>query len=422
MRIVIVTTYLSGGGAAIAAVRHAEALHEQGYGEVSLLYLYDPEKVASRLPFHTVCYADGVVRRWKTLFFFYAERIQIFLANGGSSKRLFHISTGLWGIDLSTHPLVQSADIVHLHWVCQGFVSLPALQNLHPKVVVWTLHDMWPITAVSPHLKVPDRYESPWQGKERPLVERVWKTKQEVYTKLRPTFVGCSRWISLQAACSPLTRSCRIFTVPNPIDLTLYHPKGEWKPRSIRRLLFAAITPCDPRKGYHLMLECLKKLQERGILHSSLEVICVGHLSAHARKELSPYVSHFLGYVSSASDMVDIYQDCDIYVNPSLFENLPNTIMESLACGTPVVAFRTGGIPEMIVHEGTGMICEYGSSESLVEGILKILDLPPDEYRNMRTSCYTRAGEHYSYPSVASHWKDIYTRLLQDSSHRDHEH
>ncbi len=419
IRVVIVTTYLSGGGAAVAAVRQALALVKHTNLRVSVLYLYDPDQVAATLPIETVCWANNWRRKLLARFCFVAERFQIWWHNGKHRRKIFHISTGLWGFDISGHPLVKQANIVHLHWICNGFIRVSALGRLRAegRHVVWTLHDMWPFTAVSPHLSDPKTYQSPWQAKEVPLVQKVWKAKQKAYQQLRPLWAGCSRWITMQAARSPLTQQCRLVTVPNPVDMELFSPRSTTLPKPLRRILFVAVRPDDERKGFHQMLECLTLLAKWGVFNEGVEIACVGMLSEQAKQLLSPYPTVLYGYVKTPLDMACIYREADILVVPSLAENLPNTIMESLSCGTPVVAFETGGIPEMITNGVTGKVCTYGAGEALARGVMELLQLPTHEYAQVRQACHTWVREHYSYAYVARLWADIYEQYCNASYH-----
>ena len=416
MKVVLVSTYLSRGGAAIAAVRQAEALHREGVCEVSILYLRDPEGVAAHLPFPAVPFCRTFRQRALARLYFYLERIEIFVRNGFRRKGLFHISTAQFGFDLSRHPHLKDADIVHLHWVCQGFISLPKLHNLGKLKarVVWTLHDMWSITAVAPHLSDPDQHEYIWNtAGEKSMVKRAFKYKEEAYREIQPVFVGCSRWISLQAVRSSLGRRYRIFHVPNPIDTEVYAPALSGKETTgVARILLVAASPADPRKGFGELLHALTLLCEKVEGKFPIQVDCVGGVSREVADKYAHLPIEFYGYISDPKAMIDLYRKARVYVNPSLHENLPNTIMESLSCGTPVVAFRTGGIPEMIMDGKTGAVCEYADPNALSEGIYRILTLPADQYNTMCRQCREEALRNYAYPAIALHWADIYSSIL----------
>lgn len=418
-KVLIVNTYPSSGGAAIAAIRMAEAVRQYSNHEVSVLTLHPPKRLDKKN-----INIDSIIKNGKTnyleRFNFFAERLQIFLSNGFHKGKIFHISTALFGYDISKHPLVLEADIIHLHWICQGMLSLKGLDNLSKlnKKIFWTLHDMWPITAVSPHLPNPNIYISPWEYKEKKLVATVWNRKRSIYPKLNPTFIACSDWIKGKAEESYLAKNLEIYTVPNPIDTNLY-VGGEKNYSTIFEIIFGAVNVADERKGFFKIVEALEYLYKNDAFNKyNLKVSTFGLLTDSARKILSKYNVCELGYISDENKMIELYQKAHCLVVPSLYENLPNIIMEAMSCATPTIAYNIGGIPEMVIHNITGLISpnpfEKGNDNpSLAENIITLAKMYKNnrpEYVKMCNNCRTKAIENYSMEIVAKHISDLYNK------------
>lgn len=415
MKILLVNTHLTGGGAAIAAARLAEALSKVDGVEVAFLYLV-PSSKEPPAGVNAQCLNTNGELSLRDRINFVCERLQIFIHNGFHKKRLFYVSTALWGRDISKHPLVKWADLIHLHWINQGMLSLKGLERLAKlgKPICWTLHDLWPVTAISPLLKDMTVYESPWDGKEMCLVRRVAKCKKRIYKTLQPHFIGCSHWICEQAKLSQIGAPYPIEEIPNGINTALYcpFPGGIEVEKPVKRILFGAVKTSDLRKGFKEMLATLSLLLGDGTLKRHNVVIeTFGYLSEDAQEQLAPYKPINHGFIEGSNKMIDLYRNATILVVPSLYENLPNTVMESMACGTPVVAFKVGGIPEMIAPS-RGFVCQYGSPEALAEGIRKALNLSPEEYLEMSSQCRDFVVQHYHYDSVARRHVECYSKML----------
>jgi glycosyltransferase involved in cell wall biosynthesis len=199
--------------------------------------------------------------------------------------------------------------------------------------------------------------------------------------------------------------------IHNTIDQRLFTPTP--RPDGIAdsaRLLFGSANVTDTRKGFRYFAEALTLLHQQ---HPELrpEILVFGKGRTYLFDEL-PFPIRELGMLTTNDDIVAAYQAADALVVPSLEDNLPNTIVESLACGTPVVAFRTGGIPEMIDHQQNGYLAAVGSAQELADGLAFVLTHPnPDELRrNARQAAETLFSEEV----VARQHIDLYRSLLSE--------
>ena len=418
MKVVLVNTYEHRGGAAVACNRLAHALQEAGV-DAHMLAVTTTGKDDI---------AVGVCRsrwaKWWQRWAFLRERLQIFLYNGLSRKQLFTVSTASAGISIAAHPLVQEADVIHLHWINQGYISLHELGRLLAlgKPVVWTMHDMWPVTAICHHARDCRRYTAecgscPFLASHgSDLSTRLFHRKKRVYAAAPLHFVACSAWLRRQAEVSALLKPAdTLCDIPNPIDVSFFAPgpqeaarKRLGLPLGKRLILFGAVNAADKRKGIDYLIQTLQILHEQYPAWSDRVELVVFGAAANLPLESFPYNCTALGYLTDAGLIRDMYRAADVYVTPSLEENLPNTIMEAMACGVPCVGFDVGGIPEMIT-EGCGYVARYKDVADMASGIDFVLQ--EDNHEAMSRLSRRMAEERYAVPVVAQRYIDLYKEL-----------
>jgi glycosyltransferase involved in cell wall biosynthesis len=399
MNIALLTTYPY-GGAGIACRRLQHALNASGV-RADLL---TREDTPSRWPF-------------------FAERLA-FLPHERDRSVRFSFSLANFGADLSKHPVVQQADVLHLHWINQGFLSLRNIQQLASldKPIVWTLHDMWAFTGGCHYSGACERYKQscgncPFLRRPGPadLSHQVWLRKKMKYPP-NVHFVTCSEWLAERARESGLLRQFHVQSIPNPIDTTIFTPvPAETRLEFRRRLgindaalvvLFVAVKVQDERKGFRYLQLALAELKTQ---HPDLqiELLVLGHSRQEDLATL-PYPAHPLGMVQDSTQLSQIYGSSDVFTIPSTEDNLPNTVMESLACGTPVAGFQTGGIPEMVDHQQNGYIVPQRDSKGLAEGIAWI----GNNLNQTRSAARAKAEQAYANTVVAQRHIALYKKLL----------
>jgi glycosyltransferase involved in cell wall biosynthesis len=367
MNVLLITTYPH-GGAGVACRRLQGALSSLGH-QVNILYQTD---IGNR-------------------FGFLAERVSFLPWERNRSVR-FLFSLANFGTDISQHPLVQAADVLHLHWWNQGFLSLRDVARLGAlgKPIVWTLHDMWAMTGGCHHNRSCEEFkracgQCPYLRfrYKNDLSRQIWAKKQRLYPK-NIHYVTCSQWLEGMARSSSLLMDSDIRTIPNPIDTSVFRPEASSPRSAFQRtigatpgahlVLFAAMSISNPYKGFGYLREALQHLKaQRPDL--SIEVVALGK-SKTGELDGLPYKVHDLGLVKDQNQLVSVYGGVDVFVTPSLEENLPNTIMESMACGTPVVGFDVGGIPEMIVDGKYGRVVPIRDSVALADAMAWVLEDP----------------------------------------------
>ena len=416
MRILIVNTSERAGGAAVAAHRLMESQNNNGAKAKMLVR----DKESSDL---SVCSLPG---QRMSLWHFLWERFTICLNLHLRRRHLFDIDTGTCGTDITRLPEFREADVIHLHWINQGMLSLKNIRKIldSGKPVVWTMHDIWPATAVC-HLTLGCRHFEtacqqcrllPGSGSAGDLAARTWHRKQLMLADRRITFVACSQWLAGEAARSALLQGQTIRSIPNPIDTRIYHPTPQPEARAAMGLpaegcliLFASQRVTNVNKGMAYLTEACRLLaREHPEAADSISIAILGGHAEEVAGQL-PFRTCSLGYINDEHRITAVYNAADVFVLPSLSENLPNTIMEAMACGVPSVAFRVGGIPEEIDHRQNGYIADYRSSTDLARGIWWTLFEADREA--LRQACVTKVSRCYSQQSVAKQYLQLYENI-----------
>ena len=415
MRILIVNTSERTGGAAVAASRLMEALCN--YGVKAKMLVRDKETQSL-----TVSALPGQ-RRSQCHFLW--ERFVIWLHLHFRRQHLFDIDIANAGTDITRLPEFQEADVIHLHWVNQGMLSLKNIRKIleSGKPVVWTMHDIWPATAICHYARGCEAFQT--ECRHCPLMSgaldfsyRVWQQKQRMLQGQRVTYVACSQWLADEARKSALLKGQLVTSIPNPIDTHVFRPQDKLEARQAlnlptdkRIILFVSQRVTDPRKGMSFFVDAVAKLVEKHpeMKQNTVVAILGGHAEDVASQLSLPACP--LGYVSNPKRIVEVYNSADAFVLPSLEDNLPNTLMESMACGVPCVGFQVGGIPEMIDHRQNGYVARFRDVDDLAAGIRYVLD--EADYAGLSKSAVQKVAHSYSQQSVAKRYVEIYESAIQ---------
>jgi glycosyltransferase involved in cell wall biosynthesis len=412
MRVLIVNTSERTGGAAVAANRLMEALNNNGVKAKMLVRDKETANIS-------VC---ALPQTWRLRWHFLWERLCIWLHLRLKREHLFEIDIANCGTDITSLPEFKEADVIHLHWINQGLLSLKDIRKIldSGKQVLWTMHDIWPATAIC-HLTMDCRHFEvqcqncrllPGGGGHNDLSARIWKRKQQMLEGKHITFVTCSQWLGNEARKSALLAKQNITTIPNPIDTHHYRPADKKKARQMMGLpldghiiLFASQRVTNPNKGMQYLIEACKLMASKH--PECCDNTSVAILGGHAEEiaNLLPFPTYALGYVNDEQRIAAAYNAADVFVLPSLSENLPNTIMEAMACGVPCVGFRVGGIPEMIDHLANGYVADFRDAADLAKGIHYVLD--ESDQQALSNSCLQKVAHNYSQQSVAKRYIEV---------------
>ncbi|MGN0234319.1 MAG: glycosyltransferase [Bacteroidaceae bacterium] len=390
MRILTISTSERTGGGAIAASRLNDALCRNGMKARMLVRDKQTDAV-------TVAQTGNLLPK-------IAERLDVLMHNGFRRKSMWQVDTACCGVDILGTREYQEADVVHLHWVNQGMLSLSTLERMvqDGKPLVWTLHDEWPFLGVCHYRGACQETEC----RRCPLMRgslphRILWRKRELLQRADVTLVGCSQWITDRAMKA--LPGVRVQHINNCIPHALYHPipqqeaRRQWHlPMQAHIVLFCSQKVTDERKGMSYLLEAISQVESRN-LH--MVVVGSGAQQIASRCPGIPFTA--LGSVSP-EQMPSVYAAADVFVTPSLEDNLPNTIAESMSVGTPCAGFRTGGIPEMISHGETGYVAEQRDAADLARGIDYVIT------HSMREAASRKAAHDYNEGRIAEQYIKIY--------------
>jgi glycosyltransferase involved in cell wall biosynthesis len=316
---------------------------------------------------------------------------------------------------------IRDADIINLHWVAGAMDYSSASIALGNKPVVWTLHDMNPFTGGCHYAGDCLNYktscrECPQLGSdtENDLSNRGWKQKYDVYKALSINVVTPSRWLGKCASESELFSSFPVQVIPNgfPLDTFRPHPKAEIHkalkvPDSVKIILFGADSVLNERKGFRYLLDALNKIPLK--TGHDIAILTFGILSKGI-KIPSKYSVVNLGSITNEKQLAMAYSAADVYVLPSLEDNLPNTLVEAMACGVPAVCFDIGGIPDVIEHKKTGYLVKPKDIQGLIEGIDWIIS-SAESGSDFLKECRAKAESKFSLEIQANAYREIYERM-----------
>jgi glycosyltransferase involved in cell wall biosynthesis len=345
---------------------------------------------------------------------------------------------GLYGStrQLLDSDLFKQADIVQLHNL-HGFYFnyglLPQIAECKP--IVWTLHDMWPLTGHCAYAYECTRWQTGCfdcpllRGSGRRLVEprpmlidrtsQQWERKQALYQNSRLHIVTPSDWMASQVKQSILADALTIQCIPNGVDLEVFSTRDQASarqalgiPHESKVILFVAAQVIQGRKGLAYLFQALKSIHSA----NALTVLTVGKFGAN-QEQLPQYEQIHLGQISDESVLSMAYSAADLYVLPTLADNQPLTVLESLASGTPVVSFDIGGLPEIVRHMETGYLARHKDSSDLAAGMLTILE--DDTLRaKMSENCRAAAVACYSLTDQACRYIELYGHAIGEHAKR----
>jgi glycosyltransferase involved in cell wall biosynthesis/tetratricopeptide (TPR) repeat protein/GT2 family glycosyltransferase len=316
---------------------------------------------------------------------------------------------------------IQEAEIIQLHWIA-GMIDWPNVTHTLNKPIVWTLHDMNPFTGGCHYAGNCKKYMKdcgacPQLGSddENDLSHHIWQQKCNAFRGLNISIVTPSHWLGQCASNSSLFTQFPISVIPYGFPLNIFRPysKAEIRkdlniPESTKVILFGADYFCK-RKGFKYLLEALNQF---GNKHHNEHVLLTFGPLPQDEKITSKLPILNLGPIDDENQLAKAYSAADVFVLPSLEDNLPNTLIEAMACGVPVVGFKVGGIPEIIDHQKTGYLVEPKDIGRLIEGIEWILKSSAQGY-NFSKFCREKVLKKYEIERQARTYDRLYNKIYQ---------
>ena len=415
MKVVVANTLDAAGGAARAAFRLHDALSRTGVDSEMLVARKTTDVPTVKGPDTHIDEAfsylrphfDALPRR----FYDWPSRSQFSVGRIGASNLLSRLRNA-------------EPDIVHLHWINGGFVGIHQLRHIK-RPIVWSLHDMWPFTGGCHYARDGCRAFEDSCGrcpalrsnKARDLSRSIWARKHRIFDKIDDlTIIGLSKWITNEASQSSLFAGRRVVNLPNPIDSSVFRridrgvARELWKISPDARVVaFGAMNATsDRRKGYDLLVDALKQISVTGV-----ELLVFGAPAPTGRiDEDVPFPVRYTGRLYDDVSLVTLYNAADVTIVPSRQENLSNTIMESLSCGTPVVGFDIGGNGDLIDHEINGYLAQAYEPEDLAMGIMWGL-AGTGSLEPAMVAAREKVLNKFDYPVIARRYEALYRAILE---------
>ncbi|NEO61908.1 MAG: glycosyltransferase [Moorea sp. SIO4G2] len=397
------------GGAAIAGYRLHQGL--LGQGADSRLLVWRPKTISDRVD--------------------YAARLAILdklTAPITQQLGLYYINK-LGTFTIPKHSFYKNADVLNFHVLHGGsrgyfnYLAIPSLTKRKP--AVFTFHDMWSFTGHCAYSydcdrwkrgcgKCPDLNIYPAISKDNTHIE--WKLKNWAYSHSNLTIVTPSRWLCEQAQQSMLNRF-RIHHIPNGINTEVYQPLESQQCKSVLNiptgktvLMFAATNLAEKRKGGDLLLKALQSLPQS--IKAETIVLTFGS-GGETIAETVGIPAFNLGYASNDHFKAIAYSAADLFLFPTRADNLPVVLQESMACGTPMVSFNIGGVPDLVRPGITGYLARPEDIQDFCNGIVQLLEDKPLR-ETMAQQCRAIALEDYSLELQAQRYIDLYHQVLQN--------
>jgi glycosyltransferase involved in cell wall biosynthesis len=377
LKVIHLNTYEGNGGAGRACLRLSDALNASGADSHVMVYYQFKESTKA------VAFSKTPFQKARAVFNILSER---YMSKGLVKALKTPFSIQWFGRSIASHPALKDADLIHLHWINHGFLrpkDLAALEELD-KPIVWTFHDSNAFTGgchvryscenfhnqcgFCPLLKISGKND---------ISHRNWLSKKKGYQNLGFHIVAPSKWMAKSIKFSSLMGAREVAVIPNTIETAIFKPYVKVEAKKLLNIkpekfvLMSGFMPSknDKHKGTSYLIDALNDLANRpGIIKENIELLIFGN-KENAEMPEFPFKTTFLGTISNDTHLAKCYSAADAFITPSLEDNLPNTVMESLACATPVVAFKTGGIPDMVEHLVNGYLADYESAEDLATGM-----------------------------------------------------
>jgi len=413
----LLSTYDLSGGAARAAYRLHQGL--RGIGVES--YMLVQSKVSDD---RTVIAPSNELEKVINKSRWYLDRLPLEL-----HKKREHVSYSVQWVrnpkNIRRTITELNPDIINLHWICDAYFSIKDIGRLD-RPVVWSLHDMWPFTGGCHYDQGCGRYTEECgvcpqlhSDKKADLSRWIWRLKRKAWRNTDLTIVALSQWLADCARKSSLFKDLRIEVIHNGLDVDRFKPVNKQMARQILNLpmdrqliLFGAMNATsDPRKGFAFLKSALNYLRA-SVEPDKIDIVIVGASEPNQPTDLG-FKAHYLGTLRDEISLSLIYSAADAFVAPSKQDNLPNTVMEALACGTPCVAFNIGGMPDMIEHRQNGYLAKAFDSADLAWGIGWVLD-DTRRYQELSRNARVKAVHEFDQILQAQRYVSLYSEILAD--------
>ena len=417
MKVLLLSTYDTRGGAAKAAYRLHNGIKKIGAESkmlVQVKFSNDADVIAT---------GSKIVKKFPKLRPHVDSLPKLFFRSSDKTQRT-PFSLQWLANSIESRVAEVQPDIINLHWISGGFVNIETIAKFK-KPTVWTLHDMWAFTGGCHYSQECDRYkESCGNCPQMPpkynldLSSWVWQRKAKAWASVNVTLVTPSHWLAKCAASSSLLKNWRIEVIPNGLDTEIYKPfqqalarKRLQLPQDKHLILFGAENAAsNSRKGFYLLQSALENLSKTDF-SNKCELVVFGATKSDNSPDLK-FKIHYLGRINDEKLLATVYSAADVMVVPSIQESFGQTASESLACGTPVVAFNTTGLKDIVDHKQNGYLAKPFDVEDLAQGIAWVLEASNSDNYKLNYHAREKVKREFTLEIQARRYLSLYENIL----------
>jgi glycosyltransferase involved in cell wall biosynthesis len=413
MKLAILSTYDSIGGAARAAYRLHKGLLNKGIDSNMLVQKKDTDNSK----------VFDIKSRKEKLWNEIAIRLNDIPLKKYSKRENYIFSPALYGgFNINTH--IKQYDLFNIHWVGGGFQSIDSIAKI-TKPIILTLHDSWAFTGGC-HIPYPcEKFTTKCgaciklcSNNDNDLSRKILQKKIDAWKNKNIVLVGDGNWVANNAKNSTIFKNNRVEVIHPGLDLDIFKPLDKKNSRDILGLdqhcnyiLFGAVNSTkDKNKGFEYLIEALKIYSNDDLVKKNTKLLVFGSSEGTNIENFGIEIK-YIGKVFDDITLSILYSAADVMIVPSVIESFGQTASESFACGTPVVAFDTSGLRDIIDHQVNGFLANPYNSNSLSEGIKWVLE---DKQRLIVLSRNSRkkAEDKFSMEKYVESYYNLYKSLI----------
>lgn len=410
-RVLHLSTYGANSGAGVAALRLLEAERSYGLDAELLLMAPSSEPLAG---VHALGNDRRLYRAW--LCKLWSERAFVALLNGFNREQTFKTSLGRLGISMPTlRPYLAKVDLVHLHWTQHAFLSLRTLEELCKLglPVVITLHDYWWAQGIEQMATKPGELSAPLRRLDRQVRQR----KAELMAHYPIHWVTVSSSLANEVSRSSIVPRLGLSTIGNVLSAQYYQQAqmretNATNEQALYQILFVATRVDDPIKGWSYLTAAMQQLAElAGEQRAQMQLTLVGTLSDRTLLKQIPIPVRHLGSISDAERLRSLYSESSVLISTSERESFGQTLLEALACGTPVIARDSGGPADIVTDGVNGTLVAHDTPQEMATALWQHFT-GATEYQS--EACRASA-QRFAPTAIAQQYAQLYDQLIDDT-------
>ena len=410
-RVLHLSTYGANSGAGVAALRLLEAERSYGLDAELLLMAPSSEPLAG---VQALGNDRRLYRAWQCKL--WSERAFVALLNGFNREQTFKTSLGRLGISMRTlRPYLAKVDLVHLHWTQHAFLSLRTLEDLCKLglPIVITLHDYWWAQGIEQMETKPGELSAPLRRLDRQVRQR----KAELMAHYPIHWVTVSSSLANEVSRSSIVPRLGISTIGNVLSAQYYQQAqmretNATNEQALYQILFVATRVDDPIKGWSYLTAAMQQLTElAGEQRAQMQLTLVGTLSDRTLLKQIPIPVRHLGSISDAERLRSLYSESSVLISTSERESFGQTLLEALACGTPVIARDSGGPADIVTDGVNGTLVAHDTPQEMATALWQHFT-GATEYQS--EACRASA-QHFAPTAIAQQYAQLYDQLIDDT-------